>query len=482
MQIRRLEFYISPLKLFEFLNQGEREGKLAMLQDATEEGYTVIAYGSKVLAEKTSPFELDKIRKICSELEDLLHKQNEVLAKYIDNYQLGGEVSKLPFLYGLIGFFSYDLGLGFENIVSKHKDDQNYPGFYFLIPEEILVLDHLNKVMWLILTGEISREKVDFFENLRNIHFKESRNARSLRCEIGKTTISCDGNQRTITSNLSKSEYKEKIYKIKDRLNKGETYQVNFSQRFVFGTEKSPWEIYKSVTAINPTKHQAFFQAEFAGEEFFIVSNSPERLFKISYVQGKREIETRPIKGTVGVLRDETPEQLKKLGESLVLSDKDRAELEMIVDMSRNDLGRICEFGSVHVDEHRTLEKYSHLFHTVSNVSGSLKDTVKLYDILRAVFPGASITGCPKKRTMEIIDELEEFPRGVYCGSMGYLDSRGGADFNIMIRTLFAKHTNNVEEYGYIMHSGGGITVNSDPDLEFKETFDKVKAFLEALK
>lgn len=466
MHIQKLEFYVNPLKLFEFLDQGERNGKLVMLYDATEKGYTVIAYGGKVLAEKMSPSTPDKIRKICTELEALLSAQNEALAKYLDGYKFAGEVSKLPFLYGLIGFFSYDLGLGFEAISSKCIDDRNYPSYYFIVPEEILIWDHENKAMWLVFSGHVSHEKIEFFANLRNIHFKES--------------VLHGDCRSALISNLSEFEYREKISKIKERLINGETYQVNFSRRFVFQTGRSPWEIYKNVTEINPTKYQAFLSGSFDGKKFWIISNSPERLFKISRVDGGRKMETRPIKGTIGRVGDETEVELKRLGESLVLSDKDRAELEMVVDMSRNDLGRICEFGTVRVDEHRVLEMYSHLFHTVSNVSGVLRNNVNLYDVMRAIFPGASVTGCPKKRTMEIIDELEEFARGVYCGSMGYFDCRGGADFNIMIRTLFAQSGDS--EYNYVMHSGGGITMDSDSTFEFKETFDKVRAFFEAIK
>ncbi|MDP4008361.1 MAG: anthranilate synthase component I family protein [Candidatus Peregrinibacteria bacterium] len=466
MHIQKLEFFVNPHKLYAYLNDGKRKGKIVMLQDATEKGYTILAYGDEVFSEKIQEPNRDKLRKVCEDLSGKLALQYERLNEYLKDFQFIDEISCSPFLYGLIGFFSYDAGLGFENIVSKCTDDQNYPSYYFIVPKEVVILDHVNKCMWIVFASELDLEDEDFFENLRNIHFKESEKA----CE----------NEMAMSSNLTKGEYVEKLLKVKEYLEKGETYQVNFSQRFCFDSHKSPWEIYKSVTEINPTKYQVFLNGytEDSGG-FSVVSNSPERLFKISYVDNKRKIETRPIKGTSGIRGGETAAELKLIGDCLVQSDKDRAELEMIVDMSRNDLGRVCEFGTVQVDEHRIVERYSHLLHTASNISGILKSNVKLYDVMRAIFPGASITGCPKKRTMEIIDELEDFSRGVYCGSFGYFDCRGMADFNIMIRTLFAK--NRGELFKYVMHSGGGIVMDSIPELEFNETFDKVNAFLEVI-
>lgn len=476
MHIQKLEFFVSPLKLYAYLNQGVRKDRLLMLQDATEEGYTVIAYGPEVLTSKIENPTPEKIREVCDELSGVLEKQGEELEKYLEGYVAKADIERFPFLYGLVGFFSYDLGLGFEKIESSCVDDRGYPSYYFVVPEEVLIIDHETKQMWVVHRSD--EPDVDFYEGLRTIHFKEP-------------VIMTDKDEKGVDSNLTEYEYGGKIAEVKNYLTKGETYQVNFSQRFSFESLKSPWEVYKKVTEVNPSKYQAFLSGkmgyEFNSKQFWVASNSPERLFRVRVEDGLRVIETRPIKGTAGFTGNETEEELELIGQGLVQSDKDRAELEMIVDMSRNDLGRVCEFGSVEVTEHRVLEKYSHLFHTVSNVAGRLKKNVTLYDVLRALFPGASITGCPKKRTMEIIDELEQYARGVYCGSMGYLDCRGvkdgilqNADFNIMIRTLFANERRS-GGYRYVMHSGGGIVIDSKAELEFQETFDKVSAFLTAI-
>lgn len=477
MFIQKLEFFIDPVKLFGFLDQGKRKDKLSFLHDPTvvtagevEKKFSIIVCGSKVLTDKIENPNTENLREVFEALEAELDGRKKVLENYLENFVLKDEVKNLPFLSGLVGFFSYDLGLGFENIGSSCADDRGYPSYYFTVSEEVLLVDHVKKEMWVVLPDE---SDLEFFESLKHVNFKEP-------------IIITEEDEGGVNSNLTEEQYCEKIRCVKEYLRKGETYQVNFSQRFNFQSLKSPWEVYKKVSNINPSRHQVFLPGKYSNEinaeNFWIVSNSPERLFKIGVGDdGRRVIETRPIKGTIGVKGYESEDELKVLGQELKDSEKDKAELEMIVDMSRNDLGRICEFGTVEVVEHRALEKYSHLLHTASTVQGVLRDGPDLYDIFRALFPGASITGCPKKRTMEIIDRLEEYSRGVYCGSMGYLDCRGGADFNIMIRTLFAKE-NRRAGFGYVMHSGGGIVYDSTPELEFKETFDKVNAFLHAIK
>ena len=477
MHIQKLEFFVSPEKLFSYLNQGKRQDKLVMLQDGRVNSvdqmnrgrYTYIGFGEKVLMDTISYPNRNVLEDVMMHLSAELEGQKKVLNEYLSSCAFREELEGIPFLYGLMGFFSYDLGLGFEEIVSTCLDDRGYPSYYFMVPEEVVIFDHDNKYIWVVHANECA--DVEFFESLRTIHFKEP-------------IVIVDHDGEKVVSNLTEEEYLEKIGNVKEYLKRGETYQVNFSQRFAFQSLQSPWEMYKKMTEINPSGHQVFFSGRMgdvvSGKKFWIVSNSPERLLRVRCQGEERMIETRPIKGTIGFKGDETQTELDAISQELLYSDKDRAELEMIVDMSRNDLGRICEFGTVQVDEHRVLEKYSHLFHTVSNVSGQLKKNVRLYDIFRAMFPGASITGCPKKRTMEIIDELEEYSRGVYCGSAGYLDCRGNMDFNIMIRTLFGQE-NRSGGYRYVIHSGGGVVIDSQADLEFQETFDKVNAFLEAI-
>ena len=234
------------------------------------------------------------------------------------------------------------------------------------------------------------------------------------------------------------------------------------SQRFHGKLTMAPEMLYQSLRGVNP--------APFAGYLNFgqikVLSSSPERFLKVK----GREVQTRPIKGTRP--RGDTEKKDKKLAEELLSSIKDRAELIMIVDLERNDLGRICEFGSVKVPELITLETFPTVFHTVSTIEGQLRQGKDRIDLLKATFPGGSITGAPKIRSMEIIDELEPTTRGIYTGALGYFGFNDTMDINIVIRTLLVKNED------FYFQVGGGIVADSDPENEFQETLDKAKALI----
>ena len=268
-------------------------------------------------------------------------------------------------------------------------------------------------------------------------------------------------------SNISLSMYLQKIAQIKEYLAAGETYQVNFSQKFQTPYGGDAFELYKKVTAINPSPFQFFLETK----DFAVISNSPERLMKLK----GNIIETKPIKGTMP--RGKNPKEDAVNIKKLLASAKERAELEMIVDLARNDIGKICRPGTVKVTELRAVEKYSHVIHTSATIRGKMQKGRDWLDALHALFPGGSVTGCPKKRTMEIIKKLEGEPRGVYCGSAGYIDLSGDCDFNIMIRTLWLdKKTHQLS-----FRSGGGIVVDSDPEKEYAETMHKSQALMSAV-
>ena len=268
---------------------------------------------------------------------------------------------------------------------------------------------------------------------------------------------------------ISKAKYLKKLSQIKKYLFKGETYQVNFSQSFKVPFLGDAFELYKKISSINPSPFQFFLETSY----FSVISNSPERLFSIK----NGIIETRPIKGTVPRGRDarEDAANIRKL----LKSGKEAAELAMIVDLERNDIGKICVPGTVKVTEKRTVEKYSHVIHTVANVRGKLEPNKDWLDAVYALFPGGSVTGCPKKRTIEIIRELEEEPRGLYCGSAGYIDLSGECDFNIMIRTLWLEKNKKGNMLKF--RSGGGIVVDSNPEKEYAETMNKAQALTSAI-
>lgn len=354
-----------------------------------------------------------------------------------------------PFTAGFVGFLSYDLGE--EWITGKSKMNPESPGSspgsgqnFKSVPEAFFVYT----------------DEVFAFQNVR-IGSQFSGRPKL----VSKMQPLASG----AFSNLTFSQYCQKIRRIKQCLYAGQTYQVNFSQRFEAPYGGDAFELYKKLTALNPSPFQFFME----NDDFAVISNSPERLFRID----KRIIETRPIKGTVP--RGRTPEEDERNIRCLLASEKDRAELAMIVDLERNDVGKLCVPGTVEVTENRTVEKYSHVIHTVANISGLLEPDYDWYDGLTALFPGGSVTGCPKKRTMEIIRELEDEPRGVYCGSAGYIDLSGGCDFNIMIRTIFLDKSQNQPILKF--RSGGGIVADSDPQKEYEESLHKAEAILTSI-
>lgn len=352
------------------------------------------------------------------------------------------KISSPPFSAGFAGFLSYDLGAEWQGIKSKKSA---CPDIYFVYVDEVIAVK-----------GERSKfagrgswaGHAPALGFLRNRSFVEPK------------------------SNLSRREYFQKIRAIKNYLYSGDTYQANFSQRFSARYFGSAFDIYKRAASINPSPFQFFLETP----NFAIASNSPERLFKIwTSSGGEKFIETRPIKGTVP--RGRSARQDAANIQKLLASKKEKAELEMIVDLERNDLGKICVPGTVEVTKNRAIEKYSHVIHTVSDVRGRLTAGRDFYDALLALFPGGSVTGCPKRRTMEIIHKLEAEPRGVYCGSAGWIDLSGECDFNIMIRTLWL----NKKKNRLIFRSGGGIVADSMPEKEYEETMHKAKALMKAI-
>ncbi|HEY7728399.1 MAG TPA: aminodeoxychorismate synthase component I, partial [Candidatus Eisenbacteria bacterium] len=268
-----------------------------------------------------------------------------------------------------------------------------------------------------------------------------------------------------IEANFTRRSYGEVVCRALERIAAGDIYQVNLAQRFLAGPSPPPSLLYRSLRDTAPAPFAAFLSLSDGG----IVSSSPERFFRI---EGER-IETWPIKGTRP--RGRTPEEDAALAAQLRSSGKDRAENVMIVDLERNDLGRVCRTGSVGVPALCAVESFSNVHHLVSRVTGTLRPDATPIDILAAMFPGGSVTGTPKIRAVGIIDELEPVRRGIFAGAIGYWDLRGGCDWNIAIRTL------SVERGTASFHVGGGIVAESDPDAEYEETLTKAAGMMAAL-
>jgi anthranilate/para-aminobenzoate synthase component I len=266
---------------------------------------------------------------------------------------------------------------------------------------------------------------------------------------------------------MKKQDYMDIVRRAKEYIAAGDIFQANLSQRVSAHIEnKDPWNLYKILRSINPSPFAAFL--DFG--DYQIVSSSPERLLRVK----DGVVDTRPIAGTRPRGRDATEDEFMRT--ELLLNEKERAEHVMLIDLERNDLGRVSEYGMVKVDEFMTTEEYSHVIHIVSNVRGNLASAKDCFDAIRAAFPGGTITGVPKVRCMEIIDELEPVRRGPYTGSIGYIGFSGNMDFNIVIRTFVIK-----SGIAYVQ-AGAGIVADSDPGREYDETMKKAEALIRTLK
>ncbi|HOK56649.1 MAG TPA: aminodeoxychorismate synthase component I [bacterium] len=373
------------------------------------------------------------------------------LQKIFDSYKLSSEYFFLP---GGFGFLSYDLGWQIEDLPDISEDDLNLPDIFICFYEMILVFDNYRKKAILISSNlEKDRHFNKKFVQIKKFLKKNIEKAKNLRNENPEFKI------EKLSQNMSFSRYISSIEKIKNYIKEGDVYQINFSHRFEVKGEFRPYPLFLKLKKINPAPYSAYFNFD----DFILISNSPELFLK---KQG-REIVTKPMKGTRRRLNDKKLDE--KIKNDLLESKKDRAELIMIVDLERNDFGKICEYGSVKVKKLINLEKYKTVYQTTSTIEGKLRKDVNLEKIIKAIFPGGSITGAPKKRAMEIIEELEPTKRSFYTGSSGYFGFNENLQLNILIRTLLLK--NNKIYYP----CGGGIVWDSIPEKEYEETIVKAR-------
>ncbi|MGA8136941.1 MULTISPECIES: aminodeoxychorismate synthase component I [unclassified Pseudomonas] len=359
---------------------------------------------------------------------------------------------ELPFAGGLIGYLSYDFGRHLEHLPNQARDDLQLPDARFGLYAWALISDHQQGSSQLVF-----HPSVEVAERERLIQLFGQPAAR-------------DSNEFQLkgpmTADLTADAYRQAFERIQHYIQAGDCYQVNFAQRFRADCQGDPWVAYCALRAACPTPFSGFQSLPDHGA---VLSLSPERFVKVS--QG--QVETRPIKGTRPRGRDAAEDAANAA--ELLASSKDRAENLMIVDLLRNDLGRTCRIGSVRVPELFSLESYPNVHHLVSSVTGTLADDRDALDLIAGSFPGGSITGAPKIRAMQIIDELEPTRRALYCGSLLYLDVRGEMDSSIAIRSLLVKD-GQVSCWG-----GGGIVADSDWQAEYQESITKVKVLLDTL-
>jgi len=401
-------------------------------------------------------------------------KLAEMLNKYRLNTDLETDLPKGIFAGGWVGYFSYELGRYIEKLPQTAIDDLEMPLIRLCFYDKVLCYDHVEGDIWLIALElpddtESPQEKLEILEKLLT---KSQEIAVAPPCcgDIDNIDFS------QVRCNMDKDYYLKAIEKIKRYIYDGDVYQINFSQRFECDYKARPIDLFHWQNHYNPSPYSAYID----GGDLYIVSTSPEMFITIS----DGVISTKPIKGTRPRINESAEPQAGQINaknfDELVNSKKEQAELNMIIDLERNDVARICNPGTRKVVQPRTIESYPTVFHAVATVAGQLREGITFCDVLRAMFPGGSITGAPKVRSMEIIDETEPTERGVYTGSIGFISVDGSVGLNIAIRTIIIKDRpvlSRVEGKAYAQ-TGGGIVADSDAEAEWDETITKARALV----
>jgi len=389
------------------------------------------------------------------------------LKQKFSRYKYENNHLALPFYAGIVGYLAYDHGLYQEKIKQRSIDDLKLPDCLFGFYDSAIVLDHLEKKLFItssglpVRDGALCRQRA---QKRMDMILGRLKLLEPLRYDLSPSSEKTGG---ALLSNFSGLQYRQAVKKALEYINDGDIYQVNLSHRFCFYNEKATDAVllYKLLGLRSPSSFSAYFDAGL----FKIISSSPERFL---HVKGDI-VHTCPMKGTRP--RGHTPQDDLRFRRQILESEKEKAELLMIIDLERNDLGRVCRYGSVNVRDMRSIETYSTVFQATSTVEGKLCDGKDAFDLIAAAFPGGSITGCPKIRSMQIIEELEPTRRGIYTGSLGYIDFCGNMDLNILIRTLL------VNDDTIYFQVGSGIVADSTPEEEYEETLVKARAMKEAL-
>lgn len=402
------------------------------------------------------------------------------------------KVADVPrFIGGCVGFWGYDVARSIERLPEHALRDVDVPDYAFALYDRIWIIDHEESVLYTAVHKKLTPEMEQSREQLQLVYQEAEREACAMVERwyqiVQSESAKANGQARIrlLESDLEagkqldidieaipdlvrafrREEFEQAVRQIQTYIGQGDVFQVNLSVRQSSKLKSSPESIYEWLRLINPSPYMGLLRFS----DFTLVSGSPELLVRLE--DGR--LGTRPIAGTRP--RGATSEEDLRLADELISNEKERAEHVMLVDLERNDLGRISEYGSVKVDEFMVIEYYSHVMHIVSQVNGKLASGKDGFDVIAATFPGGTITGAPKVRTMEIIEELEPVRRGPYTGSIGWIDYNGDMEFNIIIRTLLAK-----EGIGYVQ-AGAGIVIDSVPAKEYTESLNKAKAVWRAV-
>ncbi len=386
------------------------------------------------------------------------------LARLISQYRAVELPELHRFTGGAVGYVAYDAIQYIEDIPQRNEDDLLLPELYFLITDTVLIFDHVNRTLKVVSNAVIDGSPAQAY---REAIARIDRAVGMLSRPLQPSAVSTSGPLHfpEVRCRFSKQQFKDAVRKSKEYIRAGDIIQVVVSRRLDMTTSARPFDVYRSLRAVNPSPYMYYLKLD----DLAIAGSSPELLVKCE----DGVIETRPIAGTRP--RGETPEADLALEKELLSDPKERAEHIMLVDLARNDVGRVAEFGSVRVPELMVVERYSHVMHIVSGVVGRLRKGYTAFDVLKSSFPAGTLSGAPKIRAMQIIKELEKTRRGPYGGAVGYFSFSGNLDSAITIRTVVMKGNK------CCVQAGAGIVADSDPEKEFQETENKARGMVKAV-
>ncbi len=436
--------------LFESVERGEQVGRYTFL--GCKPYLTAQATGTKAVITRGKKREHREGRSV------------DILKSILESHRPATIPGLPPFSGGAVGYFSYDSVRQLENIGNRAQDDLHLPDCSLMFFDRVLAFDHLRHEIQIIATADLSLEspRQAYDRALRDIAAIENKLASFRPTPRSRKRISA---KLKIKPRTSHKRFLESVAKAREYIAAGDIFQAVLSQRLDFQPEAAPFDIYRALRTVNPSPYMYFLRMG----DTHVLGSSPEMLVRVA----GRKLDYRPIAGTHPRGKDEAED--KRLAEAMLADEKERAEHVMLVDLGRNDLGRVSEYGSVKVRDLMHVERYSHVMHIVSALAGRLRADLSALDAFAACFPAGTLTGAPKVRAMQIIEELEPTRRGVYGGSVLYADFAGNLDSCIAIRTMLMQG-----KQAYLQ-AGAGIVADSNPESEFQECMNKAKAVLRAV-
>ena len=458
----------TPVSAFRKIDDGRHSFLLESVEGGEKWGrYSFLGSRPSVVV-RSFDRKVEIIRKGDVEMHAFERDPLESIKKILSAYKPVPDPALPRFFGGAVGFMGYDVVRFFEDLPNRDKTGLDLPDIFFMITDTLVIFDNITHMIKVVSNAHVKGKSV-------TAAYKEATNkidaivAKLKRAKSYKTRAATNAKTRkkppSLVSNFTQPQYEQAVLKAKEYIKAGDIFQVVPSQRFHTTISVEPFEVYRALRLINPSPYMYFLRCGNAT----IVGASPEVMVRL---EGDR-IELRPIAGTRR--RGATEDEDKALEKELLADPKERAEHIMLVDLGRNDVGRVSEPGSVNVSELMVIERYSHVMHIVSNVRGTISAGNDSYDVIRACFPAGTVSGAPKIRAMEIIEELEPTRRGPYAGAVGYFGFSGNMDTCITIRTLVIKGG-----VAYIQ-AGGGVVADSDPVAEYQETVNKAKAMMRAV-